>query len=110
MCPNCGHHVTAASSSSSGAQGFLGCLTGGTGAGILSVLAFISALQLIGSRSERITLTLSLDLVIVILAFASYLWWAPRSRYPTFLRAFALGLAIVGLGGVTMCTGVLSGS
>lgn len=86
--------------------GMAGCLTGGVIGAVLSFVVFISALSQY-QKHQVVVYVILLELAIVALVFAAFLRWAPRSRHPTFVRALAVGLAIVGLGGVTVCSGAL---
>jgi pimeloyl-ACP methyl ester carboxylesterase len=49
-----------------------------------------------------------IDILVVFGAYAAFRWWAPRARHPSFVRAFALSAAIIGLGGLTLCSGIFS--
>ena len=57
----------------------------------------------------RILIVLVLDAVIIAAAYSAITFWAPQARNPNLVRTFALTAGIIGLGGLTLCSGVLSG-
>ncbi|MBV8081413.1 MAG: alpha/beta hydrolase [Candidatus Eremiobacteraeota bacterium] len=92
--------------------GFAGCFLGGIVGTVLAVLGLAAGLSSQG-RPSRIGMSITVivvDVALAILAFMAYRWWAPRSRHPSFLQAFAVAFAIIGLGGLTLCSGALWGA
>jgi hypothetical protein len=89
----------------------MGCLGGGCAGFVLSFTAFIVTFSaaLAGSRHEyllRILGVLLLDVAIVFGAYAAIKYWAPRAGNPNLVRTFAITAGIIGLGGLTLCSGM----